>query len=82
MRLTKKQADRLLAAMEGLHDPENIVDPLHDLTSDGTSDDRAADTQRVQEALTEFLRGVAAVTTVAQAIGLDVGQGHEAATTP
>jgi hypothetical protein len=68
--LTKKQADKLAAAMDELDDAANVMDPLIELTTGGESEDREGETQFVQDALTDWLVTVAAVVRVAREVGL------------
>jgi len=68
MKLTKKQADKLMEAIEGLEEMDTGY--LSDLATDGDSEDREQDTEYVQEMLTDWLGTVATVVRVAREVGL------------
>lgn len=73
MRLTKRQADKLLEAVEGWDsDPATAMDPLYNLATDGQSEDRDQDSQAVQDALTDFVSDVRNLVNVAREVGLEV----------
>jgi len=71
-KLTKAQADKLMAAFDELDDVQNVTDALSELCTDGESEDREEDTELTQSALADWLDGVRKVVDVAEQIGLRV----------